>query len=214
LIAGCLNHPEVDMIEWRLDSFSSSRSWDQLQRLVMLLKAGPRHPVLATNRPQRMGGSFQGKETRRLKLLEQAVVGGAEWVDLESDLDRTVYEAFRDSPARIVLSHHDFSGTPDRNSLAGLLETMARHGPDVIKIVTQAQAPQDNLRVLELIDSGRKQYGLEMIAFCMGALGRWSRPVSLLLGSPWAYVPLPGRPAAAPGQLVAEQMRDFLEGMA
>jgi 3-dehydroquinate dehydratase type I len=212
-IAGCLSHPEVDMIEWRLDTFSISRSFDRLQELTALLGASPRHPVLATNRPERMGGRFAGNESSRLRLLERAVAAGAEWVDLESDLDQAVYDTFRRGNGRIVLSHHDFTGTPDQRALADLLERMTKVQPDVVKVATLARRPEDNLRILELIETGRKRHGLAVIAFCMGPLGRWSRPVSLVLGSPWAYVPLPGHPAAAPGQLAPAQMRTLLEEM-
>jgi 3-dehydroquinate dehydratase type I len=88
---------------------------------------------------------------------------------------------------------------------------MAEKRPHAIKLATSAQTPADNLRVLELIPFGQQQLGVEVLAFCMGPLGRWSRLICLLLGSPWTYVQLPELASAAPGQWTAEEMRRLLE---
>jgi 3-dehydroquinate dehydratase type I len=90
------------------------------------------------------------------------------------------------------------------------VKSLASKGPHAIKIVTLARRPEDNLRVLELIAFARESFDTRAVAFCMGPLGKWSRAVSLLLGSPWTYVQLPGQGAAAPGQYSAKEMRALL----
>jgi 3-dehydroquinate dehydratase I len=207
---GLLRHPEVDLLEWRLDVFCKRHGVEATLAALAVLSTYPHHPVVATNRSQREGGAFEGTEDQRLAILEKAVQAGAEWVDLEGWVQGDRVRGLRSQNAMILLSHHDFSGTPDRSTLQRLAETMARNSPDVIKIVTTVRAPEDGLRVLELIPFGRQELGMEVVAFGMGPLGRWSRVVSLLLGSPWTYVQLSELSPAVEGQFTATEMRTLL----
>jgi 3-dehydroquinate dehydratase I len=213
-LGGLLHHPEVDLLEWRLDVFSQRYGRQGTLGMLPVLSAFPRHPVVVTNRPKSEGGAFEGSEDQRLELLTKAIAAGAEWVDLEDWVEEERVRGFRLQSARILLSHHDFSGTPDRLTLQRLAETMARKDPDGIKIVTYIRAPEDSLRVLELIPFGRQELGMEVLAFGMGPLGRWSRVVSLLLGSPWAYVQLSELSPAAEGQYTATEMGMLLRQLA
>lgn len=209
--AEVLHTSEVDLLEWRLDLSIQSHSLQETLNALSLLAVTPRLPVLATNRPVREGGAFEGDEALRFEILRKAVAAGAEWVDLEEDTPMEIVAEFKAKKIGTVLSHHDFSGTPDRLALHRLAERMTRKRADVLKIVTQANSPEDSLAVLDLIPFGRRQLGMEVIAFCMGDAGRWSRLACLLLGSPWTYVQLPGTLAAAPGQLSAAAMRALLK---
>lgn len=206
-----LSFPGLGLLEWRLDSYIKKYSFDYALEALKVLSQPKRHPVLATNRPVREGGEFEGTEDSRLGILHEAVAAGAEWVDLEDGTPAEDLSAFRSQGARVVISHHEFTGTPDGPSLRRMVEGMAARGADVLKIATYAHSPEDNLRTLELIPFSRKNFGIDAIAFCMGPLGKWSRMVSLLLGAPWTYVQLPGQPPAAPGQFTMEEMQAVLE---
>ena len=222
-LCGCLLHippegvsqlfrsSEVDFLEWRLDAFVRHHSMEGTLDMLSLLAAPDRPPVIATNRPVREGGMFQGTEEDRFELLHRAVESGAEWVDIEEDAPEEILERFRTPKGRILLSHHDFSGTPERAVLYNLAERMAKKRGDAIKIATFAHSPEDCLRVLELIPFGKHELEVDVVAFCMGQHGRWSRAISLLLGSPWTYVRLQGQSSVAPGQFTAEEMRAMLK---
>jgi 3-dehydroquinate dehydratase type I len=205
-----LQHPEVDLMEWRLDLFFRRYGLNETLDALGVLSTFPRHPILATNRPKGEGGLFEGTEELRLEILHKAIDAGAEWIDLEERIADGAFQGFRSRNARILLSHHDFSATPDRLSLQRLAETMARRRPHAIKIVTYARTPEDNLRVLELIPFGRQELGIDVLAFCMGPQGRWSRAVCVFLGSPWTYVQLPELSPAAEGQFTLAEMRTLL----
>ncbi len=206
-----LTNDQVDLLEWRLDMFIQKHSLEKTLEALRFLSTEPRLPVLVTNRPVREGGVLEMNEELRLEVLRKAVGAGAEWVDLEEDTPESIVEEFKSRGTRTLLSHHVFSGTPDRLTLQRLAERMAIKKPHVLKIVTLAHAPEDNLRVLDLIPFGREELGMEVIAFCMGPAGRWSRFACLPLGSPWTYVQLPGPSVAAPGQFTAAEMHTILE---
>jgi 3-dehydroquinate dehydratase I len=209
-----LQHPEVDLMEWRLDVFFRRYGLNETLEALRVLSTFPRHPVLATNRPKAERGMFEGTEELRFEILHEAIDAGAEWIDVEEWVGDGALEGFRSRNACVLLSHHDFSATPDRLTLKHLAETMARRRPHSIKIVTYARSPEDNLRVLELIPFGRQELGIDVLAFCMGPMGRWSRAVCLCLGSPWTYVQIPELPSAAEGQFTAAEMRSLLKELA
>jgi 3-dehydroquinate dehydratase I len=85
-------------------------------------------------------------------------------------------------------------------------------GADIIKMVTYAESVEDNLRLLNLLAYGRRR-GQEMIAFCMGAMGRPSRIMAPLFGSFLTYASLEAGAESAPGQLTAGEMKQLWEIM-
>jgi 3-dehydroquinate dehydratase type I len=202
-----LNHPEVDLVEWRMDKFADRCSMEEMNSFLGALSIKPRLPVIATNRPVREMGAFEGREDLRLSMLEEAAKSGADWIDLEHDTCMDIIARFRQAGAKVLLSWHSPAETPSRGILREKLESMCKAGADAFKIVTMAQSAEDNLRVLELIPLAGKEFGIDLIAFCMGPAGKWSRLVSILLGSPWTYAQFEGLSATAPGQLSVSEIR-------
>jgi 3-dehydroquinate dehydratase type I len=202
-----LQHSEVDLMEWRLDVFFRRYGLNETLDALGALSTAPRHPVLATNRHQAEGGMFEGTEELRLEILHRAIDAGVEWIDVEERIADAALQGFLSRNVRVLLSHHDVSATPDRSSLKRLAKSMARRGVHGIKIVTFARTPEDNLSVLGLIPFGRQELGVDVVAFCMGPQGRWSRAACLFLGSPWTYVQVPDLSPAAEGQFTAAEMR-------
>ena len=91
-------------------------------------------------------------------------------------------------------------------SLEEVLQEMLAAESDILKIVTQAQMPEDNLRVLSLIPQARVACR-EIIAFCMGAAGKWSRVVAPYVGSFLTFAPFSKKGASAPGQFTVNEVR-------
>lgn len=165
-------------------------------------------PVIATNRLPAEGGRWQGSERERRRLLAEALELGADFLDMELAAEaawrRDLWER-RDS-AKIILSWHDFSETPETERLEAVLQEMLAAEADILKVVTLARQPEDCLRVLALIPRARAQ-GREIIAFCMGPLGKWSRVVAPLLGSFLSFAPFTKKGASAPGQLTVNELK-------
>jgi 3-dehydroquinate dehydratase type I len=167
-------------------------------------------PVIATNRLAAEGGRWSGPEAERRALLEEALALGADFLDLELAADPAWRRELtqRRGEAKIILSWHDFSGTPETTQLEAIFQEMLQQEADVIKMVTLARQPEDNLRLLSLIPQAQAA-GREIIAFCMGPAGKWSRLIAPLLGSFLTFAPFTKKGASAPGQLTVNEVKDL-----
>jgi len=165
-------------------------------------------PVIATNRLFAEGGRRQTDEADRLDLLSEALNLAVTCLDVELAADasfrREIWE--RRGATRIILSWHDFSGTPETARLEAVLEEMLQAEADIIKMVTMAVQPEDNLRLLSLIPRARAR-GKEIIAFCMGPMGKWSRLAAPLMGSFLTFAPFSRPGSSAPGQLTVNELK-------
>ncbi len=164
--------------------------------------------VIATNRRREEGGRWEGSEAERRHLLEEALSLGVHGLDVELASEtgwrRELYA--RRGNTRLILSWHDFSKTPDNSALENILDEMLAADADILKIVTWAAAPADNLRVLALIPRAQAA-GREIISFCMGPLGAWSRLAAPFLGSYLTFAPFSRKKGSAPGQITVNEMR-------
>lgn len=196
----------ADVLELRIDQI---RDVD-LEQLMNAKRTGKR--ILVTNRRKDEGGGFPGSERERVALLKDAVALGADYVDIEAGTEKhligDVWNQIEKHHHRTkwIISSHDFSGTPPEEELRKRFDACSRMGGDIVKIVTHAQAMEDNLRVLGLIPYARGK-GRAIIALCMGEQGKISRVMAPLLGAAWSYASLEKGAESAPGQLTAEEMR-------
>lgn len=196
--------PLADLIELRIDRMPDV----DLKKLL----AARRSPVIVTNRRKEEGGGFAGTEEERVELLREAVRLGADYVDIEAatdpDLKKGLQGTLVGSSAQLIVSWHDFSGTPPAEFLRAKLSACMADGPAIVKIVTHAAVTADCLRLLDLIPYARQQ-GQAIVAFCMGRPGKISRIMAPMLGSLFSYASLEPKEASAPGQLTIQQMREI-----
>jgi len=137
-------------------------------------------PVIATNRLFAEGGRRQGDEAHRLDLLAEALNLGVTCLDLELAADAIFRREIwaRRGPTRLILSWHDFAGTPETARLEAILEEMLAAEADIVKLVALAREPADNLRMLSLIPRAKAQ-GKDIIAFCIENLAHFKAPKSV-----------------------------------
>lgn len=181
------------LVELRLDYLEGPL---ELERLL----ADRPTPVIVTCRHAGDGGRWPGSPSERLAVLRRAVELGADYVDLEEDAAAAIG---RQGPTRRIVSRHDFQATPD--DLTAIHQRLAALDADVVKLVTTAQHPQDNLRLLELARDAK----LPTVAFAMGEIGMPSRILAGRFGAPWTYAPADRSQAVAPGQLTFDALKDL-----
>ena len=178
----------ADLVELRLDSVRDPDVAGALN--------GRRGPVLVTCRPRWEGGSFDGAEEERRRLLHDALAAGAEYVDLEW---RGGFDALIEARhgRNVVLSMHDFEATPE--DLAERYRAMRRTGAAVVKMAVRTHRLCDLLPLLDLGAATPAQERVVLIG--MGPAGLPSRILAARFGSYWTYC---GR--AAPGQIDIAEM--------
>lgn len=155
-------------------------------------------PLLATVRRSIDGGRCSLPEEERLVLLRQAIVAGFDWVDLETDVIDVVP---RFGKAQRVVSYHNLREVPA--DLEDIFKKMCDQDGDIVKIAVTAQQPQDNIRLLKLLDDAPKP----TIAICMGDLGPCSRVLSAKFGSPFTYGAFNKESTIAPGILSFAELK-------
>lgn len=164
-----------------------------------LLKDRPT-PVVVTCRRKADRGRWFGTEEQRLAILREAIIGGAEYVDLEVDVAGSIR---RYGKTKRIVSYHNFDETP--LELFDIYLRMAKLDPDVIKIVTMANSPGDNVRMLEMVGAA----GVPTVGFCMGEMGTISRVLCGRHGSPFTYASFSREREMAPGQLSWAEVRNL-----
>ena len=188
--------PDADLFELRADFV---RDLD----LPALLAARSR-PLLLTCRPEAEGGRWpDGDPDGRRQVLARAVELGFDMVDVEA---RSGFDEIVAAKAGrgLVLSWHDFAGTPD--GLDTIYERMAAVKPDVVKIAVRARSVSDLGRLLAFARRrapGPGRPGPALLALAMGPEGVASRVLGGRYGAPFTFAAPASDRATAPGQLPA-----------
>jgi 3-dehydroquinate dehydratase type I len=192
----------ADLIELRVDYL-------RRMNLAPLLE-NRRKPLIVTHRRKEEGGKYKGEERKRLSVLQEAIDLGADYVDVELATERSFLQSLirNKGGTQVILSFHDFQGTPSLKELQRLCGQMIRLDADVVKIVPFARSWEDNLTILSLIPYA-KERRQKIVAFCMGEKGKLSRVFSPFLGAAWTYASLNQSKASAPGQLTVAEVREI-----
>jgi 3-dehydroquinate dehydratase type I len=181
-----------DMAEIRLDTIPCTPA--QIAQLFSQATI----PLLATFRPNGADAAA------RFEALRTAINAGAAYVDIETDAPylAALMQAAKKANCKIILSYHDFERTPSLDELFRIVAQMRAAQPNLLKIVTYAHSTADAERVLSLYETEKN-----LLVFCMGKEGQYSRTKSYALGAPFIYAAPDNGVATADGQLTVSQLR-------
>jgi 3-dehydroquinate dehydratase-1 len=188
---------KAEMAEIRLDLTHFNQ--DQIVELCKLGK-----PLIFTFRKSEFSD-----ETTRIQALSNAIDQQAAWIDVDIDEDQSFITTISQKIAatgntRLILSYHNYNQCPTNTALYDVIIRATGFSPDLIKIACLSHGIRDNKRIL----SFNKDFS-NIMAFCMGEIGKSTRAFSLLMGAPFAYVALKGE-STAPGQMTVEEMEDMM----
>lgn len=166
--------PQCDLVEIHLDRFKNTPD-------VRDLIAAKRNPAIFTCRRERDGGLWSGSEDERLTLLRQAVVDGANYIDIELDVATEI----RKFPGcKRIISISDLDETP--SDLATRYARAVQQAPDFIRLTTRVDSLEAAMPLLKLLVRAK-------VPTVVHAVGKASVMVNLMarkLGAPWTYAAL------------------------
>ena len=155
----------ADMVELRLD-YLQDHSEPAIRKLMAAADKFPGE-VIATCRLASEGGVWDGDESRRVSLLEQAGLAGADYIDFEHaawQASANVRQKIglvcevglqTDRPrSKLILSKHNFERTP--TNLDTIFAELAAEPAHVVKLVCKANRITDAVRILEALRNARK----------------------------------------------------------
>ncbi|MFT5701996.1 MAG: 3-dehydroquinate dehydratase-1 [Desulforhopalus sp.] len=201
-----------DILEWRVDAFSALTDTDMcIDALQQLRKTTGDIPLIFTCRSELEGGVQKIPQEKRKKLILAAMATGAvDLVDVELVSDDSFLDAVitgaNDAGVKVILSHHNFTETPEESFICEVLYKMQERGADIAKIAVMPNCYTDVLTLLSATNSSRigKIY-VPMITISMGAEGGVSRLAGGLFGSDVTFAA--GRESSAPGQHSIDALR-------
>ena len=203
-----------DLVEWRVDFFECLARQDEVVALAAALRGIAGVPLLFTRRSVREGGQPIALAEPQVLALYQAVcaAGAADIVDWEMDSPRAdvdaVRAAARASGIALLLSFHDFGGTPPAATLVERLRQAQALGADIGKLAVMPRTRADVLALLQATLEASMALEIPVAGMSMGALGAVTRLAGGEFGSALTFAV--GQAASAPGQLPIGELREAL----
>ena len=172
------------------------------------------------------GGQIELGKSQRFKIIQLLIEAHPQYYDIEMKNDRetlqTVINLARENDVKLIYSFHDFEKTPIYDEGVKIIEKFKEelvnnYAVDFIsikkiifKLIFTAQKFEDNLIPMKICrDLLEKNKYKNVISFCMGELGIFSRIVCVKAGSFLTYASLEEK--TAPGQINIKNMREFLQ---
>jgi len=196
----------ADMLELRVDTFAQ-RGPGALVRAVKRLKGydgAAKTPLILTCRARSEGGVNE-ISSREKRLIFQALMPFVDYIDIELGKAagfKDIIRGAKKSGVGVIISYHDFKGTPGAARLEGLIKKgkALGGGGAIVKIAATANSITELKRLAGAL---LRHSGLIIIG--MGPLGAASRVFFPLLGSLTTYGSVTR--SSAPGQMPVVELK-------
>lgn len=165
-------------------------------------------PVILTVRAVEEGGKAPENLQER-KDIYSSLLKIAHLIDVELlfalQLESVIQEA-REAERKVILSFHDFTGTPSIDTLRTKIDQAATLGADLCKIATTTETGRDLSTLLSLLEHDSP---LPLALMGMGKYGKISRPLLAQAGSRlnYGYLDQP----LVPGQWPAAELKRLIQ---
>ena len=207
---------QTDVVEFRVDFLDIALDAGKLAALGPKVAAQLNgKPLIVTFRTKAEGGNKTiadadyGALYKTLLKAQFADLIDVEMFRSEAVVRRLVAGAHQVG-AFIVMSNHDFSGTPRAAELLARLRRQQELGADVLKLAMMPRDPSDVLELLRATWEMASRYAERpMMTMSMGGTGVVSRLAGEIFGSAMCFGMI-GR-ASAPGQVEVERLAAVLD---
>lgn len=187
----------ADMIELWCDRLFP----DTAQKLVLVSEL----PVIVNLKDESEHGEFHGTMFERIKILEDLITQGAVLIDLPYTKDLEYVDIERLSK-NLILSYHDFKGTPSLDEIETLINKMLMLNPKYIKLAFSVNQEIDLMNLFKLQTNRRDLWGKSII-LGMGQKGMITRMTSSMFSHPFTFACIDQYSKTAPGQMTISQLR-------
>lgn len=204
----------ADLVEWRVDYFEQAESIGQTREMAFVMReALGEIPLLFTYRTE--DGVHQIAVEDYIKLnKELSATGALDLIDVELFMgDRVCKELIscaHENGVKVIISNHDFGGTPPRQQIVERLARMRKLGADIPKIALMPDNPADVLELLAATyEFSSKFADCPIITMSMKWLGCLSRVCGVFFGSAVTFGATDQ--TSAPGQLATLDVRSIIK---
>ncbi len=221
IIQEALNE-KPDFIELRFDYINEVKllTNDFIKKIISQIQ--PIVPVILTFRDFKEGGQLEIDKNERLEIIKRLIGAQPNYIDVEVNsedhvLSEVISLAIK-KKVTLIFSYHDFEETPSYYSclnlikkFKGLLVKKALIDSKIIqqslfKLIFTARTFEDNLTSLKICKTVSNE-GQNIICFCMGELGIFSRILCVQAGSFLTFGSFEEK--TAPGQLSIRKIREI-----
>ncbi|WNS41428.1 type I 3-dehydroquinate dehydratase [Paenibacillus sp. MMS20-IR301] len=205
-----------DLVEWRSDFFSKvediaavTEVLEELQRIL------PDIPLIFTFRSAKEGGEKEISTEYYVELNKAAAASGLiDILDVELFSGEAavsgLIKAAHNQAVFVIVSNHDFQGTPPQEEIVARLRRAQELGGDLPKIAVMPQNAGDVLTLLAATNIMQEQYAdRPIITMSMAGEGVISRLAGEIFGSALTFGA--AHKPSAPGQVAVAELRSVLE---
>ena len=204
------------VVELRIDYYERAHSIDAIIELLMLIKPQLKgRALLFTWRSKGEGGEKSISSQDYFTMLERIIPTGlVDAIDIELffDQDRMLktIEFAKVHGITIIMSNHDFHGTPSHEVIVNRLIQMKEFLADVPKMAVMPHTTGDVLTLLEATAEVKALYPSDpIITMAMGPLGAVTRAAGALFGNAMTFASA-GK-ASALGQIDVHELKRILD---
>ncbi|MGZ7047329.1 MAG: type I 3-dehydroquinate dehydratase [Methanobacterium sp.] len=190
----------ADILEFRIDALRNPVA-DEVNNIIKEID----YPVIATNRMKDEGGFFKGSDEERTSLLIE-VAPNVDIVDIELQTDEEFRQKVINASKSTIVSYHNFKNTPSSNELLDIVKMEQEIG-NIAKFAVMPEDYKDTLTVLKVLSEVQNTIGI-----AMGDMGRYTRLVAPVFGSPITYASIDKESAL--GQLDVQTTKEILRKLA
>lgn len=206
---------DLDVVEWRVDFFNQVEDIEQVKAaLVEIRSILPNTPLIFTFRSHKEGGNKEITTSFYFELNKTiAETGFVDIIDVELYNDEKEVQALvEDAHAKnvfVIISNHDFHGTPPKEEIVSRLRKAQELGGDLPKIAVMPTSTADVLTLLDATNTMNEQYAdRPFITMSMAGKGVISRLAGEVFGSALTFGA--AKKASAPGQVAVKELRSVL----
>jgi 3-dehydroquinate dehydratase type I len=183
-------------VEFRFDLLTLSH--EQVKDVVNAANS-----CIATCRPGKM------VEDDRLETLRTAIISGADYVDIEVESDRALLNEIilsaRTNDTAVIISYHNFEGTPALPELLQIVNECRMAGADVVKLACQVNHTVDLQNLFKLYNQD-----MRMVIIGMGEKGVISRIAAPMLGAEFTFAAAETGKETAPVQISKDKLLSII----